>query len=89
MLRDNLRPTRDAQLFDLPTTPVDNGYFSIHVDSPVADGGSPQGWVSPFFPLRFKKRKLDLDKEIELNQTDRLGFSYNTLNEKTNGKFDE
>ena len=85
----NLRPTRDAQLFDLSTTPVDNGYFSIHVDSPVADGGSPPGWNFLFFPLRFKKRKLNPGEEVELNQTDRLGFSYNTLTEKANGKFDE
>ena len=41
-LGDDLRPTRGAQLFDLPTMPVDNGYFFIHVDSPVADGGSPR-----------------------------------------------
>ena len=89
MPRDNLRPTKDAQLFDLPTTPVDNGYFSIHVDSPVGDGGIAPGWISPFFPLRFKKRKLNSGEEVELNQTDRLGFSYNTLNVKANGEFDE
>jgi hypothetical protein len=49
------RPTRDAQLFDLPTTPVDNGYFSIHVDSPVADGGSPPSLI--FFSFRSASRK--------------------------------
>jgi len=42
-----------------------------------------------FFALRFKKRKFNLGEEVELNQTDRLGFSYNTLNVKANGEFDE
>jgi len=57
------------------------------VDSPVADGGSPPGLI--FFSFRFKKRKLNPSEEVELNQADRLGFSYNTLNEKANGEFDE